>query len=79
MEIADEVIFVQTLGKLLETQLGCCLQFWEKMALMFSVCSLVTEEEPLTVELDEVVSFLLDSQTRKTKVSGKVAIFCCCF
>jgi hypothetical protein len=71
-KLQTRLFFVQTLGELLETQLSCCLQLREKMALMFSVCNLVTGEELPTVELDEVGVFLLISQNRKTKVRRKV-------
>lgn len=58
------LISVQTLGKLLETQLSCCLQFEEKMGLMFSACNLVTGEELATEEVDEATSFLSISEQK---------------
>lgn len=58
------LISVQTLGKLLETQLSCCLQFGEKMGLMFSACNLVTGEELATEEVDEATSFLSISEQK---------------
>lgn len=63
---------MQTLGKLGEAQL--LFTILGEMALMFSVCSLVTGEEPPTLELDEVAPFLPISQNRKTKAWRKVAI-----